>query len=142
MSSLRNKFQAYYFTAIFSFIFAVVGFAYNTWRLESSEDNSNTRTAAFEMLKNLAELEQNVYAAYYDEDNTIGNPRIGWVKVGLINDLSGLVSTKVETQSLQLRITWQEHWVKVSTQENALKKVIERVEAVREAIKYELKQLQ
>jgi len=142
MNALRQKFQVYYLTAIFSFIFAVVGFTYNTWRLESSEDNSNIRTAAFEVLKNLAELEQNVYAAYYDEDKVIGNPRIGWVKVGLINDLSSLVSEPVAEHANELKLSWQNNWVNIPKQESAVSHVINSIERVRETLKNELKHLQ
>jgi len=60
---LENKLKAYYVTAIFGVVFAIVGFGYNTWRLELSEDNNNVRTASFEVLTNLAELEQVIYAA-------------------------------------------------------------------------------
>jgi len=142
MNSFRQRFQTYYLAAIFSFIFALVGFTYNTWRLESSEDNSNIRTAAFEVLKNLAELEQNVYAAYYDENKVIGNPRIGWVKVGLINDLSSLVSEPVASHAAQLKVSWQNNWVNIPEQESAVKNVVNSIERVRETIKNELKQLQ
>jgi len=46
MSDLQRKFKAYYFTAVFSMIFAVTGFSYNAWRMEVSEANNNIRTAS------------------------------------------------------------------------------------------------
>ena len=74
MSDLEKKFKVYYLTAIFSLIFAVVGFSYNAWRLEVTEDNSNIRTTAFEVLTELAELQQLIYSAHYDHDMVAGNP--------------------------------------------------------------------
>ena len=61
---LVHKLKAYYLTAILSLVFAVIGFSYNAWRLEATEDNSNIRTASFEVLGELAELEHVIYAAY------------------------------------------------------------------------------
>lgn len=61
-------------------VFAVIGFSYNAWRLESSEKNNNVRLAAFTVITELAQLEQLVYAAHYDQDPVNGSPRKGWVK--------------------------------------------------------------
>lgn len=77
MVSDQAKLKLYYLTAIFSLIFSLLGFSYNAWRMEVSEDNSNIREAAFEVLKELGELEQIVYALHYDHDQTSGSPRKG-----------------------------------------------------------------
>ena len=103
---LEIKLRAYYLTAIFSLVFAVVGFSYNAWRMEVSEDNNTVRTAAFEGLKELAEFEQIVFAAHYDQNLIEGSPRKGWVKVGLIVDLSTLISAEVVNESKQLHTAW------------------------------------
>lgn len=100
---LKKKLRLYYITTIFSLLFAVVGFSYNTWRLEVSEDNNNVRTASFEVLKSLSEFEQVIFAAHYDQDDDAGNPRLGWIKIGLIVDLSGLISPEVESSAVQLK---------------------------------------
>jgi hypothetical protein len=78
---LKKKLRLYYITTIFSLVFAVVGFSYNAWRLEVSKDNNNIRTASFEVLKNLAEFEQVLFSAHYDQDEVSGNPRLGWIKI-------------------------------------------------------------
>jgi len=96
---LEDKLKVYYVTAIFSVVFAVVGFSYNAWRLEVTEDNSNIRAASFEVLTVLAELEQIIYAAHYDKDTKEGSPRKGWVKIGLIVDLDSLISKSSEEQA-------------------------------------------
>jgi hypothetical protein len=49
-----------------SFLFGVLGFAYNGWRYEHNEYNNNVHTASFQMIQELASLEQNIYANHYD----------------------------------------------------------------------------
>lgn len=78
--SLENKVKYYQFVSILSLVFAMTGFSYNAWRLEVTEENSNIRTASFQVLIELAELEQIVYASHYDKDDIKGNPRDGWVR--------------------------------------------------------------
>lgn len=133
-----NKLKAYYFTAVLSLLFAVIGFSYNAWRLEVSESNSNIRTAAFEVLKELALLERIVFAAYYDQDRVKGNPREGWVKIGLISDLSVLVGQDVEQKSVALKQYWSSHWQKLAADEKVAKEMVARIDKVRVAIKREL----
>ena len=124
---LENKLKAYYATAILGVVFAVIGFTYNAWRLVVSEDNTNIRTAAFAVLNELAELEQTIYSAHYDQDNVNGSPRKGWVKVGLIVDLSMLMGDSVEQSAAQDRATTNE--------------LIEKIDNVRSEIKSQLTML-
>ena len=142
LEKYKNKLNSYYFTAVLSFIVAIVGFSYNTWRLEVSEDNSNIRTASFSVLTLLAEFEQNIFAAHYDADKVAGNPRVGWVKVGLIVDMSALISPEVERQSKQLKSLWNEQWPKVSAEQQAVEQLTGQIDKVREGIKMQLKDLQ
>lgn len=101
-----NRLFIYQMTAVFSVIFALAGFSYNVWRMEVSERNSNIRTACFEILIELAELEQLIYTAVYDRDIKEGSPRKGWVKVGLVGDLSLIVSSDLQEKAENLRQTW------------------------------------
>ena len=77
---LQRRMKWYQATALFSIFFAVLGFTYNVWRMEITEHNSNVREASCETLLQLAELEQLVFAAHYDQDPVAGNPRNGWAK--------------------------------------------------------------
>jgi len=138
---LDNKLQAYYITAIISLVFAVVGFSYNAWRLEATEDNNNIRTASFEVLKELAALEQIVYSAHYDKDSIEGNPRKGWIKVGLIVDLSSLISPSVEKRSLDLKNTWSNTWQKIATEQAPTIALTKDIDSVRREIKKALNNL-
>ena len=138
---LENKLKIYYITAILSLLFAIIGFSYNAWRLEATEDNSNIRTASFEVLGHLAELEQIIYAAHYDKDKKEGNPRKGWVKVGLILDLSALISESVEIKSSTLKQAWSNNWSEVADNQQVTNKLIDDIESVRKEIKLVLSNL-
>ncbi len=54
--------------ALISLAVALTSLAYNTWRNERTEHNRNVRTATFEILTKLAELERVVFLAQYDHD--------------------------------------------------------------------------
>ena len=138
----NKKLTSYYLTAIFSLIFAVTGFTYNTWRMEVTEDNNNTRTASFSVLTLLAEFEQNIFASYYDNNNVEGSPRVGWVKVGLVVDLSSLISEDVEKEAIELKQLWSQEWHLVSQEQKSVDKLSDQIDVVRDVIKKELKMLQ
>ena len=96
--------------ALISLVVALGSLAYNTWRNERTEHNRNVRTAGFEILTKLAELERVVFLAQYDQDTQGGNPRTGWTYVLVIRDLSELVPEDVPTQAVNLRKVWGENW--------------------------------
>ena len=139
---LKSKLKVFYITSIFSMVFAVLGFSYNTWRMELSEDNSNIRTAAFEVLLQLSELEQVIYAAHYDKNTAEGSPRKGWVKVGLVNELSVLIGPQVKIESVQLKLIWSERWQDVTSSEDAVIELVAQIDKVRGSINVALRHLQ
>ena len=130
-----SQLKGYYFTAVLSLLFAVIGFSYNAWRMEVSESNSNVRTASFEVLKELAALERVVFASHYDQDTVRGNPREGWIKAGLISDLSVLIGEDVETKANTLKNTWSTNWEQLPTSEPAAMKIGVQIDDVRNEIK-------
>ncbi|WP_136680985.1 hypothetical protein [Neptunomonas sp. XY-337] len=134
-ASLERRMSAYQATAIFSVIFALIGFSYNVWRMEISEQNNTIRTAAFEVVKELAELEQLVYAAHYDADTVRGNPRVGWVKVGLVQELSMLIGPQVESQAALLHSTWTQRWQQMSVDTQAVNEIVASIDKTRAAIR-------
>ncbi|MBE0371042.1 hypothetical protein [Pseudoalteromonas aurantia] len=136
-----KKFQLYQLSVIFSMIFALVGFSYNIWRLESTETNNNIRVACFETLKELASLEQIIYYAYYDQDKVEGNPRKGWIKVGLINDFSALTSTDIEKSAANLEQVWRDNWPQLHEDKIAVDKIVLNIDKVRDEIKVVLSKL-
>ncbi len=139
---LEGRLKIYYFTAIFSVLFALAGFSYNAWRLELSEDNSTVRAASFELLTLLAETEQLIYAAHYDGDQQDGNPRRGWIKIGLIVDLSFLVNPAVEAQAALLKKLWRSGWQHLADDREVVNGLISQIDQVRDEIKQTLKQLE
>lgn len=137
-----KKFQLYQLTVVFSVLFSLIGFSYNVWRMEVSEENNNIRTASFEMLINLSSLEQLIYTAHYDGNTPESSPRIGWVKVGLIGDLSALTDTAVEKKATILREYWAENWDTVTTSQDSVDTMVEAIDSVRSEIKVLLTSLE
>ena len=139
---LRRKLFLYQITTAFAILFALVGFSYNVWRMEISEENNSIRLACFEVLTELAALEQVIYAAHYDQDVREGSPRKAWVKVGLIRDLSTLTAKSVEMEAGRLHKIWSENWDAIVENENTVAKVIDAIDAVPMEVQYVLKTLQ
>jgi hypothetical protein len=96
--------------ALISLVVALGSLSYNTWRNERTEHNRNVRTATFELLGKLAELERVVYLAQYDRDRSGGNPRTGWTYVLVIQDFAAVVPQPVPAQAAQLQKVWAENW--------------------------------
>ncbi|VAW69549.1 hypothetical protein MNBD_GAMMA09-2511 [hydrothermal vent metagenome] len=142
MLNTGKKLRIFYITSIFSIAFAMLGFSYNAWRMEVTEDNSNIRTAAFEVLLQLSELQQIIYSAHYDKNSDEGNPRKAWVKIGLIADLSTLISPKVEADAVVLNTLWSENWQLVTDDEKFVQQLISQIDKVRTDINVVLKNLQ
>ncbi|AOT11057.1 hypothetical protein [Pseudoalteromonas luteoviolacea] len=139
---MKQKLHLYQVSVIFSMVFALVGFSYNTWRLEASEYNNNVRLACFEILKELAALEQLLYIAHYDNDMQTASPRKGWVKVGLIKDFSYLTNQNVQTSSNSLHQTWSKKWESISSDSHSIEVIVKDIDKVRSDIKQLLTSLE
>ncbi len=133
-SEIHSKIRINFITALFSLLFAILGFSYNAWRMEVTEDNSNIRTASFEVLKELASLEQNIYSLHYDKNQVEGSPRKGWVSVGLINELSVLINDDVHVQAQALKTVWNDNWSNIEASNDSTERVVKAIENVREEI--------
>jgi hypothetical protein len=141
VANLKDKLKVYYIMSVFSVLFAVIGFSYNAWRMEVSEENNNIRTAAFEVLSHLGELENIVLSAHYDQDEVAGNPRTGWVKVGLILDLSALISPDVVSNAENLKQTWADSWHLLKEEELVVTEISKKMDKTRMSIKMVLKEM-
>ncbi|MGS0682374.1 hypothetical protein ACVBIL_14565 [Shewanella sp. 125m-7] len=122
-------------------LFALVGFSYNVWRMEITEYNSNVRSASFELLLQLSELESIVYAAHYDQDLVLGNPRKGWVKVNLIADLSMITEPGLSVAAEELKLSWQSNWQQLTDDEASAQAVVTQIDETRARVRQLLKQL-
>ena len=138
----EKQIRNYQVAVVASLLFALLGFSYNVWRMEVSEQNTNTRTACFELLLVLSELEQLVYSAHYDRNTVEGSPRKGWVKVGLTEDLSVLTTKKVKQSLVQLKDTWISYWESIATDEDSVKAIVFSIDNSRTEIKMLLQNLQ
>ena len=141
MKNLKEKLKVYYIMSVFSVLFALLGFSYNAWRMEVSEENNNVRTAAFEVLSHLGELEHIILSAHYDNDLIEGNPRKGWVKVGLVVDLSALISSDVADKAVIVKTVWANSWHLMRTEEAVVTELVTKIDDTRMAIKIILKEM-
>jgi sensor domain CHASE-containing protein len=137
----EKQIKNYQVAVIASLLFALLGFSYNVWRMEITEENANTRTACFELLLVLSELEQLVYSAHYDKNTAEGSPRKGWVKVGLTVNLSVLTTTEVKQSALQLKEVWSTHWQSIDNEEQSVQAIVLSIDSARTEIKILLKDL-
>ena len=134
-SRIYRQVSLYRMTLIFSVVIALIGFSYNVWRMEVTEKNSTIRTASFEILIHLSELEQLVYIAHYDQDLKEGSPRKGWVVVGLVNDLSVLTDPSITASTAQLKDVWSNHWQSLSNDQVSADAIVESIDVVRDELK-------
>ncbi|GIU23422.1 hypothetical protein [Shewanella sp. MBTL60-007] len=137
----KQTISVFQLTAVFSMLFALVGFSYNVWRMEITEYNSNMRSASFELLLQLSELESIVYAAHYDNDLILGNPRKGWVKVNLIADLSMITEPELSVAAEELKLSWQSNWELLPNDEASAQAVVSEIDDTRAQVRQLLKQL-
>lgn len=96
--------------ALISLAVALSSLGYNTWRNERTEANRNVRHAGFQLMSELAELQQVVFLAHYDMDDTRGNPRVGWTHILAVRDLSYPMPTPVRTAADNLHAVWTDDW--------------------------------
>lgn len=131
----------YRIVLVLSIILASLSFSYNVWRLEASEQNNTIRIAGMQVLIELSELEQLIFIAHYDEDLISGNPRKAWVRVGLINDLSILISPETLQSANELKLVWQNQWSFIANDIEAVNLVGSEIDKMRSQVKNELKSL-
>ncbi|WOT04192.1 hypothetical protein [Shewanella youngdeokensis] len=130
-TSGANSINIFQLTAVFSMLFALIGFSYNVWRMEITEHNNNVRSAGFELLLQLSELESIIYAAHYDQNVIEGSPRKGWVKVNLIADLSVVTNTQIQTAAEALKTSWQHNWPHITDDEPRVTAMVAQIDNTR-----------
>ncbi len=96
--------------AISSLFVALAGLTANISYMEHKELNSNLRTASFQLLIELSELEKIAFQLQFDEETAAINARTGWVKVRLIEGLSKLTSPDVQKNANSLLLSWKNNW--------------------------------
>ncbi len=129
------------FIALLSLAIAISALYYNTWRNEQTEKNRNTRTAAFEVLKELGDLQVVINYGHYQPNSMMGNSYLGWSHVARISDLSQLLPSPIPTQVKMLIDVWGNNWTKIKTNEEAVDKVSKEIDHSRESVLAVLRQL-
>jgi hypothetical protein len=119
--------------AIISLVLAILSLSYNTWRNEVTEHNRNVRQAGFEILLTLGEVHQVVFFMHYDKDEFRGNPRLGWAKVLLVEDLATIMPPPVAAAASTMTEVWGTNWSALGEDELAAQRVSRAVDEVRAA---------
>jgi hypothetical protein len=130
--SLKEQFKQH-FIAILSLFIAVVALGYTSWREEVTEHNRNTRVAAFEVLKNLGELQIIINQTIYQPKSLNTSPFLGWGHVSIIGDMGSLLPTPIPEQTADLVKTWGQTWEKLSDNNDAQDAITSEIDTCRTA---------
>lgn len=139
-SFIRQQIKAN-LVAIISLITAISSLSYNTWRNYQNEMNANTRNAAFEVLKNLGELQTVVNYAHFHANSDRGNPIEGWKYVLLVRDLGHLLPHTNQAQTEQLFAVWQADWESMSVNPQSEQAISQQITDVRTEVLDTIKML-
>jgi hypothetical protein len=121
--------------ALISLAVALGSLAYNTWRNERTEENRSVRLAAFEVLKNLGELQVIVNFAFFSGNEQLGNPMAGWGRVALISDLSQVLPAPAPERAQELIRVWQTDWQRIADDKPSVDRITAEIDQSREALR-------
>ncbi len=120
--------------AIISLVTAIVGISYNNWRDHQNQINDNMRSAAFEVLTDLGELQTIVNYAHFQKDQTLGHPIEGWKHVVMVRDLSHLLKPDVAKAADNLYRNWQTNWEDLGDNQQAELTISNQITKTRQAV--------
>jgi hypothetical protein len=132
--TIRQQLQANA-VALISLVVALSSLGYNTWRNEQTEENRTVRVAAFEVLKNLGELQLIVNLAFFAKDNPMSHPMAGWGRVALISDLSEVLPAPASQRAAQLHQAWLANWQQIHDDEASVDRITAEIDRTREEIR-------
>ncbi len=127
--------------AIISLVIAIVALLYTAWREEETEKNRNIRTAAFETLKHLGELQILVNSIHYQATPSLGDPILGWGHIALISDMGSLLPQPVPEQVQKLVAVWGTEWQEVGKEEAAVTQISTEIDYSRKEVLHVLHHL-
>jgi hypothetical protein len=96
--------------------------------------NQNIWVAAFEVLKNLGELQTIVNYAHFTSDSSRGNPIEGWKHVTMVRDLSHLLKPAAKQESQLLYNAWEQNWEQMAADAKTEQQISQQVTKTREAV--------
>lgn len=119
--------------AIVSLLVALTALGYTTWRNERTELNRNTREAGFELLSEIAALQQVVFYAHFAPGDMRGDPRMGWVDVLTIVDLAALMPPQVGQDARALNEVWSQEAAGLGEDPQSQQRIDESIEVLRQS---------
>lgn len=123
-----------YSVALVSFFVALASLGYNTWRNEQTEANRNVRAAGFEMIIAMTNLHEAVFLGHYSPNTTSGSEKKGWAVVLGLQDLSMVMSHRVQEAATELGQAWKEE----SGNLGDPKASIARIDSTIDRLRYEI----
>ena len=90
-------------------LIAVMTLFYSGYRAELNQQNQTARSAGFEVLKALNELQMIIDTERYTPKN-VPHFLDGWNEVLLIEDMSDFINIGVQTQAQELHQAWQKNF--------------------------------
>jgi hypothetical protein len=127
--------------ALISLVVALTSLSYNTWRNERTEENRNIRVAAFEVLRDLGELQLTVNLAFYGQNPASDQPMAGWGRVAMISDLCEVLPAPAGEHAKRLHDVWQADWRQLRDDEASVDRVSAEIDHTRTAIREILRRL-
>jgi len=100
--------------ALISLVVAITSLGYNTWRNEASEGNRNIRVAGMEIIQELAQLQEVVFFARFQPEDSRGDARVGWVHVLAVQDYAAVMPAQVMDTADGLVTTWQGNFAELA----------------------------
>lgn len=140
MATLRDQLRNN-LLAIISLSVALAALGYSTWRNERTEQNRNVREAGFELLSEVASLQQIVFYAHFKPGDARGDARMGWAEVLAIVDLAELMPDEVVRDAVALNKTWQADWADLGEDPEAHQRIDDAIDTVRQTTLAKLREL-
>lgn len=122
------------FIAIVSLLVAIFALYHTSKLYEKAEINRNIRTAGFEVLMHLGELQQIVNTVHYDKQASQNTILTAWGHIALIGDLSRLMPQPVPSTADKLINAWKENYDKIKDSEESSDAVSNAIDATRQAV--------
>ena len=120
--------------ALISLVVALTSLGYNTWRNERTEANRTVRAASFEMLTQLAGLQQVVLFGRFLPDDQRGDTTTGWAYVLATRDFAYPMPPEVREQAAALHASWSTHFDDLASDAAAYQAIDQQIEATKAAI--------
>src|SRR5262249_8852654 len=104
--------------------------------------NRTIRVAAFEVLKNLGELQVLVNSIHFGPGTAKSDPMVGWGYIALISDLSQLIPAPVPATVEHLVEVWKRDWDKIKPDDSSVDRIYKAIHNSRQAVSAVLHKLQ